>query len=111
MEKSTIIILVALVVLILGIIIIYIRKKQQDDITQWPPIISNCPDYFLNTNANMCKNPFKLGDPSVCSGILDTDEIDFIKDDNIQTEQGKQNICSRIKKCGLSWEGIDDTCA
>jgi len=111
METTTIFILVAIVVFISGFIFILVRKKQDQSEEKWPPVISNCPDYFVNTSGNMCKNVFKLGDPSVCNGILDAEAIDFVKDSDLMSDDGRKDVCSRIKKCGLSWEGVDNMCA
>lgn len=104
---QNIILLVALVILIVSLIIIgvLIRRKQSD--VKYPPIVSECPDYFEIIAPNKCKNTHKLG---TCKKNGKTQEIFDFTSSRFSGPTGKKNKCNAATFCGLSWDGIDKLC-
>jgi hypothetical protein len=86
-------------------------KAQQSSIT-WPVNISNCPDYWIENGSKKCKNVNKIGScPTAANGaLIPKGEVDF---NNViyNGPKGSFNKCRWAKKCGASWEGIDNLCA
>ena len=93
-------------------------------IENWPPKISNCPDYWVDTSGNgaHCVNVQYLG---TCSKIKN--KTSFIQEDpdiskqnnnfenaetmnfSISPYTGSQGNCKKYtwaKGCGISWSGI-----
>jgi len=99
MEKfQRIIIKFAVVLLIISLILIVILMNNNTKPEQWPPLIGDCPDYWVDTSGNgsNCVNVKNLGK---CTSM------DF----TIPCFTGSQGLCYKYKwanKCGVSWDGI-----
>jgi hypothetical protein len=104
---QNIILLVASIILVVSLVIIgvLINKRQSD--VSYPPIVSECPDYFEVIGKNKCKNTHKLGrckENGKIKNIYDFNTADFIG------PSGKKNKCRLANFCNLSWDGIDKLC-
>ena len=96
----------AIFVLILALIFIGMslsRAKNQ----VWPPVIPNCPDYWVvdgSGNNTKCINVKDLGTCQATSG-----EAHLTMDFNDPTFSGTQGTCNKYNwanNCGVSWDGI-----
>tara|TARA_B110000305_G_scaffold61519_1_gene68253 strand:- start:303 stop:656 length:354 start_codon:yes stop_codon:yes gene_type:complete len=91
---------ILIITLVLVGITLYHSKKNQD----WPPVVSDCPDYWITRDSNdedgaVCYNANNLGSAS-CNK-----KMDFSK----QAWQGSTGTCRKsqwAKKCKLTWDGI-----
>ena len=110
MRFQKITVIVAIVMLILCLIFIGISLYNEKYNSQYPPVIADCPDYWIDTSngdgAN-CVNIKNLG-KSGCNK-----DMDFSKDE----WQGEVGLCRKAKwakGCDLTWDGItnaaDDPC-
>jgi len=107
MEKfQRIIIIVAVILLIISLVLIGILMNNNKKTEQWPPLIGDCPDYWIDTSGNgsKCVNVQNLGkctsspDPGIFS-------MDFTTSDYI----GSRGLCNKYNwanTCGVSWDGI-----
>lgn len=100
MEKfQRIIIKFAVVLLIISLILIVILMNNNTKPEQWPPLIGDCPDYWVDTSGNgsNCVNVKNLGN---CTSM------DF----TTSHFTGSQGLCNKYKwatsTCGVSWDGI-----
>lgn len=95
--------MVAIVILIICLVFIgyslYISKYNK----QYPPVISDCPDYWKDMSdgdASNCVNTQKdLGDPD-CETTMDFSG-------SVWT--GQNGLCAKsqwAKKCNLTWDGV-----
>ena len=87
-----------IIVIFVGITMRYSKSKQQ-----WPPIIGECPDYWIDLSGNgaKCVNQKNLG---ICkgNGLL---SMDFTKAPYV----GSNGMCAKYmwaKGCKLTWDGI-----
>ena len=98
------VLIVALVILIVTLLIIGITIKQTKN-EQWPPIIGDCPDYWIDLSGNggQCVNVKDLG---TCKS---TSQGHFTQDFTSPAFTGSNGLCSKYNwatNCGVSWDGI-----
>ena len=94
----------AIVLLIFAILLIGVLLFTGGSDSQWPPVVSECPDYWIDRvdkdgEAKKCFNVHNLGKSS-CDNIMDFSE-DFW--------QGSTGDCRKYrwaKDCKLTWDGI-----
>jgi hypothetical protein len=93
------ILILAIILLIIGTIVLSYSIKSSIKSQKWPPYISNCPDYWLDTtgNGSACKssNVNISSSGGLCKGI-----VDFSRFDDCQ----KYKISN---SCGIYWDGIN----
>jgi len=102
MSFQSIILIMAVVILLILLIIIGISISLSQNKIPWPPVVGDCPDYWLDKGANgsMCvvnKNRDNIGNA--------TSPMDF----NIPTFKGSQGACAKYNWAntnGVSWDGI-----
>lgn len=97
----------ALIILIIVLIVVGIMLKKALFNTNYPPVISDCPDYWdvsLNNNNQVtCKNIVKRN-----SGTCKNDS--YPVEQFYEYASNKSDvICAKYKwakKCDISWDGI-----
>ena len=104
---QTIVLRVAFFVLFILLIVIgyFIYKSKNSQ--NWPPLVGDCPDYWvdLGQNGSKCSNVKNLG---TCNGSIAQGQhltMDFSGAPYI----GAQSLCSKskwAKGCGITWDGI-----
>ena len=97
MTFQTTVIVIAEVILAISIIIIGINLYRQRATAAYPPIISDCPDYW-EINGTKCK----LSNNSLTPGCPETD---FGK----PIYKGTKGLCEKqkwAKVCKVTWDGI-----
>jgi hypothetical protein len=105
-QSTTIIIVGVLLVVCLIFIGIGMSKSGAE---QWPPIIGECPDYWLDLSGNgaQCVNVKDLG---TCNGSVAQGQhlqMDF----SVAPYIGESGLCSKYKwasGCGITWDGITE---
>jgi hypothetical protein len=96
----------AIIILIIALVFIGVALKQTKD-QDWPPIVSDCPDYWLidgSGNNTTCTNIKDLGTCPPKSG-----DKHLTMNFNIPAFTGSNGTCAKYmwaKKCGISWDGI-----
>jgi hypothetical protein len=107
-------ILIAAVVISLGLYYYKQYKNWKDEEAKltWPINTPQCPDYWISTGGNKCKNMFNIGHcPKGKNGLsIPQGEVDF-SSKIYQGQDGNYNKCRWAKRCSNSWEGIDRMCA
>lgn len=100
-----IVLVIAIIILLALLVFIGISLKSQQ-LNNWPPVIGDCPDYWVDTSGNggNCVNVKNLGTcPSTISGKP------LIMDFSGSTYTGSSGLCNKYnyaKNCGLSWDGV-----
>jgi hypothetical protein len=100
-QKIVILLFVILLILILVIVGFTVSNTKNKT---WPPIVGDCPDYWLDTkgDGSNCVNMKDLG---TCNGSVTSGNhltMDF-------TQQQFSTVCNKYKwanNCGLTWDGI-----
>jgi len=102
---QTIISITALVVLIIVLIIIAVTLYRGQQKQVWPPVLGDCPDYWVDTSGNggNCVNVKNLG---TCTS---TDGKPYAMNFSGPAYTGSDGTCAKYKwatKCGVTWDGI-----
>jgi hypothetical protein len=96
----------AIVILIIALIIIGIALTYSKN-QSWPPMVANCPDYWVvdgSGNNTTCTNVKDLG---TCSPFGSDKHL--VMNFNEPAFTGSQGDCNKYKwanKCGVSWDGL-----
>ena len=98
------VLIIALVILIVTLLFIGITIKQTKN-EQWPPIIGDCPDYWIDLSGNggQCVNVKDLGTCKNTSSGHHTQNF------TTPAFTGSNGLCSKYNwatNCGVSWDGI-----
>jgi len=107
MNFQSTVLLLAILILIICLVLIGIALARSKNTEQWPPIIANCPDYWVDASSKgaRCTNVQNLGtcNAGVASGSHLT------KDFTVAPYVGQNSACAKYKwatGCGLTWDGI-----
>ena len=98
-QSTTIVVFIVLLIICLIFIGYMIHKKHSSQ--KWPPLIGDCPDYWvdLSGNGGKCINTKNLG----------TCPNNKIMDFTIAPYNGSDATCQKYKwatTCGVTWDGI-----
>ena len=101
------VVIIAFVILILFLIVIGFMLRKSENSQTWPPIVPECPDYWidLSGNGSKCVNTKNLGTCNANPGPLGHSNMDFTQAPYV----GSNGMCSKYtwaKTCGLTWDGI-----
>ncbi len=101
------VLMTALIILILLLIFIGIAMKNNQDTTAWPPIIGDCPDYWVDLSGNgaACFNSHSLGKCNLPGNSNEKNVMDFSQD----PFNSSNGLCAKYKwakTCGVTWDGI-----
>ena len=107
MNFQRIILILALVLLIISLILIGMVLANSKSSQQWPPMIGDCPDYWIDMSGNgaQCVNIKDLGKCSSHTGQSQHQTVDFTK----APFTGSNGLCAKYNwatGCNLSWDGI-----
>ena len=108
------VLIVATVLLILGLIIIgfFIVKSIED--SEYPPVISDCPDYWdvdFSNNLIKCENNnAAINKGSIDSTLCPASKLIYpVADFNDATKSDADILCLKqkwAKNCNIHWDGI-----
>ena len=102
-----IILILAIVVLFITLIIIAYALKQSSKNANWPPIVPDCPDYWvsdLSGNNIICKNVKNLGTCKPPTG-----SSNLVMNFNTPPYTGSNGNCAKYtwaNNCGIAWDGL-----
>jgi len=107
MNFQYIVLTIAVVLLLLCMILISIALIKSKKAEQWPPLIGDCPDYWVDLSGNgaQCVNMKDLG---TCNGSVPEGrhlQMDF----TVAPYIGQNGLCAKYKwatGCGITWDGI-----
>lgn len=97
MAFQKIVMYIALVLLILVLLFIGYMMYRTKQSTDWPPMISECPDYWSVTDVEVCANDKNLGN---CGKTMDFSGADW------QGKSGLKKKYDWAQGCKLTWDGI-----
>ena len=100
------VVIIAIVVLIIALAWIgYQLLSEAGESRRWPPIVLNCPDYWMDKSGDgsVCTNPHKLGTmTNKCAGPRN------FKGMTSYANNGAK-ICAlktEMNACNLTWDGV-----
>lgn len=103
------VLIIALIVLSVMLIFIALAMKGLKNSQEYPPEVSECPDFWTKNSSGVCKpmsglnsntnKPFKRYDPNKEEWVVDT-----TKECNAYTKDVDKAIYA--KTCGIEWDGL-----
>ena len=103
-QQTVIIVSIIILLLVLAVIGILLYRAKYSQ--QFPPVLPNCPDYWLDNStgdASSCYNTLNLGvKSSSCSQTMDFSTAAYA---------GKPGMCKKKKwanDCNITWDGISN---
>jgi hypothetical protein len=107
MNFQRIVIIIAIILLIVCLILIGLVLVNSKSSQQWPPMVGDCPDYWVDTSGNggNCVNIKNLGSCNFGFGETKHQTMDFTQ----APFTGSNGLCAKYKwanSCKLSWDGI-----
>jgi hypothetical protein len=101
-----IVLTIAIILLILTLVVIGYTLSKAKTEARWPPMIADCPDYWidLSGNGSKCVNKNSLGTCNIPTSGQDN-AMDFSKGVYL----GSKSSCTKYtwaKNCGVTWDGI-----
>ena len=103
MNFQEIVIYVALVIMIIALIVVFMMLYYSSDNRQFPPIVGQCPDFFVIDNTGKCINFAGVGNPTYTvtpKTSLSPEEACGLKNELITNRQTWDGITNNPKICG-----------
>jgi len=104
---QSIVLIIAIVLLIICLIIIGVSLANSKKNEVWPPLIGQCPDYWIDLSGNpQCLNVLDLG---TCTSNSPGADGHSTMDFSGTVFSGANGNCAKYlwaNKCGVSWDGI-----
>lgn len=94
----------AIIILIISLVFIGLSLSQAKDQQEWPPVIPECPDYWMIDGSAVCVNTKDLGTCPAPSGQKHL-KMNF----NTPSFTGSDELCAKYtwaKNCNVAWDGI-----
>ena len=107
MDFTNTVIITSLVLLVIILVFIAISMSSAKKSMDWPPIIPDCPDYWvdLSGNGKQCINKLNLGTCNNPSSTGEYPPMDF----TVAPYVGSKSKCAKFtwaNACGVTWDGI-----
>jgi hypothetical protein len=110
METSfqKIVLIIATMFLILFLVLIGLSLSSSSNEVDWPPVVGNCPDYWvdLSGNGSKCFNSHRLGN---CPNYIPNADGENTMNFDQAPFTGANGTCAKYKwanHCKISWDGI-----
>lgn len=101
------------ILLIISLVFIGVIMKKANESEAWPPILGDCPDYWvdLGKDGSACYNPKKLGSCNIPTkdnkNTMDFTKDAFTGDDGACNKKKWSQKCSKNAEIGpIAWDGI-----
>jgi hypothetical protein len=97
----------AIIILIIALVIIGIALSQAKSTQVWPPVVPNCPDYWVADGTGDNATCTNLKDLGTCKATGENKHL--IMNFTGSPFVGDNASCAKYtwaKKCGVSWDGI-----
>ena len=108
-EFNKIVLIIATIVLIIMLILLYLFLSKALFEDSYPPVISNCPDYWdisLNSEGeNICINTNSVNIGNNTEDCINIQPIQF----ELDSTSKEDTLCSKYnwaKSCKITWDGI-----
>lgn len=91
---------IAVIILIICLIAIGYALNYKKYNTEYPPVVEDCPDYWLDLSD---------GDTSNCVNVKNLGNCPGPKDFSTSIWQGKSGLCNKYhwaNRCNIKWDGV-----
>ena len=97
----------AIIILIIALVIIGIVLSQAKDKQAWPPIVPDCPDYWIMDGSGNNATCVNIKDLGTCPATGENKHLSV--NFNEAPYVGSNGTCAKYtwaNKCEVSWDGI-----
>jgi hypothetical protein len=97
----------AIIMLIIALVIIGIALSYANSEKAWPPIVPDCPDYWVIDGSGNNATCINVKDLGTCSATGENKHLSV--NFNESPFVGSNETCAKYKwasNCGVSWDGI-----
>lgn len=97
----------AIIILIIALVIIGIVLSQAKDKQSWPPIVPDCPDYWIMDGSGNNATCVNIKDLGTCPATGENKHLSV--NFNEAPYVGENGTCAKYtwaNKCEVSWDGI-----
>lgn len=101
---QTIVMVIAVIILIITLIVIGVSIYTAKNSVAYPPVVANCPDYWLDESDGDSSNCVNVKNLGTCN----TPKMDF----STAMWTGNAGMCNKArwaKACNLTWDGITNS--
>lgn len=102
-QKTVLYTALIILILLLGFIAIMLRNSKTDVV--FPPVVNQCPDYWLSTAKDVCVDTHSLAVVESCYTNSGSKEKDFTTSD-YEGPSGQKAKLQWANACGVQWDGI-----
>ena len=102
-----IVLFAAIIILIIALVVIGIALSVTKNRHKWPPIVSDCPDWWISDGSGNNSTCINVKDLGVCPAA--TGEPHQVMNFNQQQFTGSNGTCAKYtwaNNCNVSWDGI-----
>ena len=102
-----IILIAAIIILIITLVVIGVALSSSLNNEKWPPLVSECPDYWKIDGSNNMTTCTNIKDLGTCSAIAGNKHQ--VMNFNIPAFTGDNGTCNKYtwaNKCNVTWDGI-----
>ena len=97
----------AIIILIIALVLIGMVLSYSTADMKWPPVLPDCPDYWLIDGSGNNASCINVKDLGTCQPLNDEKhlKINF----NSSAFTGENGLCAKYNwanKCNVSWDGI-----
>ena len=108
---QSIVVIIAIILLIGCLIFIGIALSKTKNDGQWPPIVGECPDYWVDTSGNgsNCVNVRNLGTCKTGGNGVSPAGKNIAMNFTVAPYIGSAGTCTKYtwaNSCGVTWDGI-----
>lgn len=103
------VVLIAIILLVVSLILIALVLVNSKKSQPWPPVLSNCPDYWTDVkgDGSQCQNDLKLAGSYAQSNrsTCTNQTVNFA----VAPYTGVNGLCNKYQyahNCGIEWDGI-----
>jgi len=97
----------AIIILIISLVIIGIALSYAKDGQTWPPILAECPDYWVIDGSGNNARCINIKDLGTCKPKGESKHLSM--NFNEAPFEGTDEMCAKYTwatKCGVTWDGI-----
>jgi len=110
-QMTVIVIAILLLIICLIFIGITLVKTKNTSNDQWPPIVGECPDYWVDSSGNgsNCINVRDLGTCTTGGNGVSVGGKHMAMNFNVAPYVGSAGTCAKYtwaNSCGITWDGI-----
>lgn len=100
------ILITAIIILIITLVVIGITLSKNGSSVQWPPLVPQCPDYWILDGSGNDANCVNVKDLGTCKSVGSKHQTMNFNSSAFTGTDGACNKYNWATKCNVTWDGI-----